>query len=56
VFLNKSVKKGKGMMLLPNNSLYEGSWKDGNPHGVGRMIHDNGDIYCGYWREGRAHG
>jgi hypothetical protein len=37
-------------------SRYEGSFRNGVPHGEGRFVKSNGDMYQGEWREGRQHG
>ena len=36
-----------------NGAVYEGQWKDGQPHGKGKMKYSNGMIYSGMWREGK---
>lgn len=49
--INKAtrLRDGKGMMFFPDNSLYEGCWRDGMAHGEGRLIYSNGDVYEGSW-------
>lgn len=50
------IKDGIGMMFFPNNSLYEGCWKNGQAFGEGRLIYANGDIYEGEWKNDQANG
>ena len=43
-----NLPHGKGVMLWPNASRYEGEWKRGKPHGMGSWRHaDTGDEYQG---------
>jgi len=44
------------LIHLPNNSTYQGEWKDGKQCGVGKMIYENGGVYEGFWRDGQANG
>jgi hypothetical protein len=44
----KKQKCGKGKMVFPSGSIYEGYWKDDLAHGYGRIIHSDGDCYVGF--------
>ena len=39
----------KGKMIYRNGNIYEGSWNNGNHHGIGKMIFSNGNIYEGHF-------
>jgi len=41
--------QGKGILIYPDGSIYEGYWKDGKANGLGRILHKNGDVYQGDW-------
>ena len=34
-----------------NGNVYDGGWKDGQPHGNGKMTYANGDVYDGDWKD-----
>lgn len=40
----------------PTGDTYEGSQKNGEPHGSGTMTYANGNIYKGEWKNGDRHG
>jgi len=40
-------------MTYSNGDVYEGDWRDGNPHGKGKMTYSNGHVYEGDWRDGK---
>ena len=40
---------GKGVMVWPNLSRYEGDFKVGKMHGEGTKYFSNGDKYIGSW-------
>jgi hypothetical protein len=46
-----SVKTGKqhgiGVLILPDGTTYNCSWKNGLMHGYGRVIFNDGDYYEG---------
>ena len=39
------VKEGRGVLLWPNGSRYEGMFKINYQGGKGRLIHSDGDVY-----------
>lgn len=43
------MKKGKGVMILNEYSIYEGYWKDNKPSGRGRILYSDGSYYDGNW-------
>ena len=47
---------GKGILLWPDGSLYEGYFKAGKLNGRGRLIHADGSVYTGEWKDDKAHG
>lgn len=47
---------GKGILIWPDGSKYEGYFKNNKQHGRGRLIHSNGEIYEGNWLEDKACG
>ena len=50
------VRCGKGKLVWPDGSVYEGWWKDSVACGRGRLLHSQGDIYIGDWNNDMAHG
>eukprot|EP00826_Nyctotherus_ovalis_P002977 TRINITY_DN10597_c0_g5_i4.p1 TRINITY_DN10597_c0_g5~~TRINITY_DN10597_c0_g5_i4.p1 ORF type:complete len:201 (+),score=29.13 TRINITY_DN10597_c0_g5_i4:129-731(+) len=47
---------GKGMILYPDGSQYEGYLKNNEANGKGRLIHADGDVYIGEWVDDKANG
>lgn len=43
-------------MKYPDQSTYEGEWKNNMKHGYGVYIYPNGDKYEGQWYNGSRHG
>lgn len=43
-------------LTLPDGSVYEGSLRDGRPHGEGRLVWPSGAVYEGPFRDGQPHG
>lgn len=50
------VRSGRGILIYPDGSYYEGYWRKNARHGKGRYIYYNGDAYCGGWYRGQRHG
>lgn len=48
------IRDGKGYMIWPDGSIYEGFWVNNQATGYGRMIHADGDVYDGEWFEDKA--
>lgn len=48
--------EGKGALLFPDGSLYEGNLSHNLPFGQGRMIYPDGSYYKGQWLDGLRHG
>jgi len=46
---NTDIDNSYGVMVYPNNAVYEGQWKDGKRHGYGRYAYYHGDSYEGDW-------
>lgn len=53
--LSGDCKNGTGKMDI-GYAVYEGAFKDGQPHGTGTMDYGGGDKYTGEWRSGKEHG
>ena len=49
-------REGKGILVWPDGSRYDGSWKDDKANGYGRLIHADGDVYTGEWKDDMAEG
>jgi hypothetical protein len=50
-------ENGKGVYIYKEGSAkYEGTFKDGKPHGFGYCLYANGDRYRGDWAEGAFEG
>ena len=47
-------KDGKGILISPDGSKYEGYWKEDKAYGRGRLYHANGDIYEGEFKDDKA--
>lgn len=46
---------GIGVLKRSDGTIYEGNFKDNNPHGFGRLENENGDVeYEGEWVSGKA--
>ena len=55
-YVEGNIKNGKGLCKFPGGAVYEGEWKDSNPHGFGIYRYKNGDIYVGELNEGKKDG
>ena len=56
-FLNAfNQPEGHGVLLVKNQDVYEGEWKNGKLHGQGVRVSYDGDLYVGPWFEGKRHG
>lgn len=54
--VDENVREGKGVLIWPDGSRYDGYWKDDRANGRGRLIHADGDVYEGEWLNDKAHG
>ena len=54
--IDGNVRDGKGVLIWPDGSRYDGYWKDDRANGRGRLIHADGDVYEGEWLNDKAHG
>ena len=54
--LNGNCYNGKGKFKYTNEALYEGAFKNGQPHGTGILIYSNGNRYEGDWVDGQKSG
>ena len=52
----KNIMYGKGTLIYPDGSIYDGWFKNNYPHGFGRLIWSTRDVYEGEWAEGEMHG
>ena len=41
---------------MPDGTLYEGYFRDGQGNGKGRIFHADGDVYVGEMKDDRAEG
>ena len=46
------TRQGRGKLVRPNGSLYQGMWLDSSPNGLGRTIYSNCNVYIGEWKDG----
>lgn len=54
--VGKDTRQGKGVLVWPDGSRYEGFWIDNQAWGHGRLIHADKDVYVGQWHKDKAHG
>lgn len=54
--LSGNCYNGKGKFKYTNEAVYEGAFKNGQPHGTGVLIYSNGNRYDGDWLEGQKSG
>lgn len=47
---------GRAHLRWPDGRVYEGEWRDGQPHGEGLARHPDGTRYRGHWQQGKRHG
>lgn len=47
---------GRGRVIMPDNSKYDGDWKYDYYDGEGKYQHANGDLYEGQFHQGLMHG
>lgn len=50
------IKHGRGKLVYPSGTVYEGYWRNNLENGRGRITFINGDIYQGYFKNGKANG
>ena len=50
------IRQGKGVLIWPDGSIYEGYWVDNKANGKGRLVHADGEFYDGYWKADKVHG
>ena len=43
------IEDGRGILVLPDGSKYDGTFKDNKYHGMGTLYYANGDRYTGDW-------
>ena len=48
--------EGKGIMIWPDGSRYEGDFKSGKIEGQGTKVFSNGNTYIGWWKNDLQHG
>ena len=54
--LSGNCYNGQGKFKYTNEAVYEGIFKNGQPHGQGVLIYSNGNRYDGEWRNGKKSG
>jgi len=54
--MNGDEVDGIGRACLLNKGIYEGLFKDGEPHTYGRFIYKNKSYYEGQYKDGKKHG
>ncbi len=54
--LRGNCESGKGLMVYPDGSRYEGYFLHNKPHGDGTFIYPNNDRYVGQFRNGLRNG
>jgi hypothetical protein len=50
------IREGKGGMIWPDGSLYEGWCIRDKANGKGRKIDADGNVYDGFWKDDKSHG
>ena len=54
--IDKNVRHGRGIQIMPDGSKYIGYWKNDKASGKGKLINPDGDIYEGDWLDDRPNG
>ncbi|MFJ1366978.1 AHH domain-containing protein [Capnocytophaga canimorsus] len=54
-YVKNTYPDGLGVMKYNNGNEFQGSWKQGNYHGLGLLLQDQDSIF-GYWNEGKLTG
>lgn len=52
-WMNGDLEKG---MMITGKGVYEGEFRDLQPHGYGVMYYNNGNVYQGNWKYGKKNG
>lgn len=50
------VRHGKGTLIWPDGTRYDGYFVNGQQEGLGRIIHSDGDVYQGNWANSMSNG
>lgn len=51
-----NLRDGKGVMIWPNGSRYDGWWANDVACGYGRLVQTKGSVYEGDWLNNKASG
>jgi len=49
-------REGPGMIVWPDNTRYEGEWRNDKAEGRGKLFHSDGDVYTGEWKQDKTDG
>jgi len=52
----QSLRHGKGKVVYPDGSTYQGTWRNDQPSGNGRLISADGSYYIGDFSRGQKSG
>lgn len=50
------LREGPGIITWPDNTRYEGEWRNDKAEGKGRLYHADGDVYTGDWKQDKTDG
>ncbi len=53
---NPAIRHGRGVLIWPDGTRYEGQFLNGYQQGYGRLIEANQDFYEGNWLKNMRHG
>lgn len=54
--VDREARTGRGYLVYPNGTIYEGDWQRGERHGLGVCYYDSGNIYVGQFVAGKMQG